>query len=74
MRRKSEIDQRDDERFVQELNAGSRRYRRSGVLIISGVAMIALSAGVAEKSDPLGALVAAVGILLLLAGSIAQGD
>lgn len=59
---------------MQELNAGSRRYRRSGVLIISGIAMIALSVGVAEKSDLLGAFVAAIGILLLLAGSIAQGD
>jgi hypothetical protein len=59
----------EDEQFVNDMNRGMRRYKASGPLLIAGVALLALSAGLAEKSDLLGASVAAVGILLILAGT-----
>ena len=71
---KTELKKLEDEQFIKDLKAGSRLYEASVPLIIVGGALIALSAGLAEKSDIIGAFVAAVGIVLLLAGGIARGD
>jgi drug/metabolite transporter superfamily protein YnfA len=67
-------DKQEDQRFVQETQAGARSYRASGPLIISGVFTIALSAGLATHSDLVGSFVCAIGILLLLAGVIKRGN
>jgi hypothetical protein len=58
----------EDEQFLNDMKRGLRRYKASGPLLIFGVALLALSAGLAKKSDILGASVAVVGILLILAG------
>src|ERR1035437_3983004 len=58
----------EDEQLAKDLNARARWYKASGTMLISGVALLALSAGLAHKSDLIGASVAAVGILLILAG------
>jgi hypothetical protein len=71
---KKELKKLEDEQFVEDLKAGSRRYKASGPLLITGVALIALSAGFAKKSDIIGAFIAAVGIVLVLAGAIYQGN
>jgi hypothetical protein len=63
----------EDDQFAKESKARVRSYKASGTMLISGVALLALSAGLARKSDLLGASVAVVGIFLILAGLVAQG-